>query len=99
MASRDIKDLIRKGIVRLPKKGGRVYELCTPQTKAAQEKPAEYLALEPLLRSQGYVTNKDMRTMLGISRRQATRVAEQLCNLGLLKPEGERRWRRYSPIE
>ena len=31
-ASRDIKDLIRKGIVHLPHKGGRVYELISPRT-------------------------------------------------------------------
>ena len=94
-ASRDIKDLIRKGIVRLPRKGGRVYELCSPETGVMPERPPEYVALEPILEQRGFVKNKDIRSTLGISRRQATRVAEQLCNLGLLKPEGERRWRRY----
>jgi len=98
-ASRDIKDLIHKGIVRLPQKGGRVYELCPPEIKADQEEPGEYLALESLLRSQGFVTNTDIRAALGVSRRQASRVAERLCDLGLLKPEGERRWARYLPTE
>ncbi len=56
--------------------------------------------VEPVtLERRGFVKNKDIRSTLGISRRQATRVAEPLCNLGLLKPEGERRWRRYLPTK
>ena len=98
-ASRDVKDMIHKGIVRLPQKGGRVYELCLAGVPKIQDKPTEYLALEPLLRSQGYLTNADIRAILNFSRRQATRIAERLCNLGLLRLEGEKRWARYLPAE
>lgn len=99
-ASQDIKDLIRKGLVRLPSKGGRVYELATPTSVApSPDKPAEYLALEPVIRRQGYVTNADIRQALTLSRRQAVRVAERLVSDGWLTPEGERRARRYVPRE
>lgn len=43
-ASREIKDLIRKGIVRLPKKGGRIYELSSPKAQSSGSKPEEYIA-------------------------------------------------------
>ena len=96
-ASRDIKDLIRKGIVRLPKKGGRVYELSHTEPEPAPEKPPDYLLLEPILAQQGYVTNTDIRGALDVSSQQANRVARRLEQLGWLKREGEKRGTRYLP--
>lgn len=94
-ASRDIKDLIRRGVVRSQKKGGRIYELIDASTAESIQKPDELLRLEELIRAKGSIRNQDIRTSLGISRRQATRVAEQLVALGWLRPVGERRGRRY----
>jgi ATP-dependent DNA helicase RecG len=94
-ASRDIKDLIRKGIVRLAKKGGRVYKLVAALTPLTKEKPQEYVALESVLNTKGYVKNQDIRAALGVSRRQAVRIAEHLVELGWLRWEGERRGRHY----
>lgn len=96
-ASRDIRDLVRKGIVRLPQKGGRTYEVVVGPSQAGPDKPSEYDALEPLLRAKGYVKNADIRQVFGTSLRQATRVAERLVESGWLRPEGERRGRRYLP--
>jgi ATP-dependent DNA helicase RecG len=96
-ASRDIKGLVRKGLVLLPHKGGRVYQLATTRPTIERDVPAEYRSLEPLLRQQGFVTNTDIRTILGVSLRQASRIAAELVALGWLTQVGERRGRRYVP--
>jgi ATP-dependent DNA helicase RecG len=97
VASRDIKDLIRKGIVQLPLKGGRVYKLLPVPAQAVGEKPSEYIALEPVLEAKGYVRNEDIRRALGVSLPQANRIARRLVTMGWLHPKGERRGRRYVP--
>ncbi|MBI2864014.1 MAG: putative DNA binding domain-containing protein [Chloroflexi bacterium] len=94
-ASRDIKGLICKGTVQLSRRGGRVYELLSAAAQSTVEKPADYVALEPVLASKGYVKNEDIREVLGVSRRQAARVAERLVALGWLRPEGRQRGWRY----
>jgi ATP-dependent DNA helicase RecG len=95
-ASREIKELMRKGIVKLPKKGGRVYELVPPpKSGAAVEKPPEYSALEPVLKEKGYVKNEDIRKALGASVKQATRIAARLVSAGWLRSEGNLKARRY----
>ena len=96
-ASRDIKDLIRKGIVRLIKPRGRVYEVVTEEGRFPPEMPPELQALEPILREKGYVKNEDIRRVLGLSISQARRLAKKLVDLGFLTPEGEKRGRRYVP--
>ena len=93
-AQRDIRDLIRKGLVQLPQKGGRVFQISTAN-RPPREPPEQYVALEPILRVQGYVRNRDVREALGISLSQATRVTKRLVDLGWLRPEGEDRARRY----
>jgi len=96
-ASRDIKDLIRKGIVRLRKPRGRVYEVLTPASKVRAEEPPEIRALKPILQTQGYLKNRDIREALGLSISQARKLAQKLVDLGFLTPEGEKRGRRYVP--
>ena len=95
-ASRDIKDLISKGLVKLPRKGGRIYELFSSDIPdAAAEVPSEYAALELVLKGKGYIKNEDIRMVLGVSRRQAVRVAGKLVDQGMLKASGRGRERRY----
>ena len=94
-ASQDIKDLVRKGIARLTKPKGRVYEVIPKGAKAAIEKPPELLALEPILRQKGFLKNEDIREVLGLSTSQARRLARRLVDLGFLTPQGEKRGRRY----
>lgn len=96
-ASRDIKDLIRKRIVGLSKKGGRVYELHSSIQEPGTEKPPEYVALEPILGQQGYLKNEDIRNALGVSAQQANRIVRRLEQMGWLQRKGEKRGTRYFP--
>jgi ATP-dependent DNA helicase RecG len=99
-ASREIKELIRKEIVELPRKGGRIYELTATRTPEITPRiPPELTALKPLLKEKGFIKNEDIRTALRISRRQAIRVADKLMNAGLLRAEGVQKGRRYLTVD
>jgi len=96
-ASRDIKDLIRKGLVRLPKKGGRIYQL-VPEPKIEGTMvpiPDELRRCIAHLPRDGHLTNGAVRQVLGVNRVKATRLLQEWTSLGLLKKYGERRWTRY----
>ena len=92
-ASRDIKDLIRKGVARRTKKGGRVYRLATPTEKAPI--PEDFAQVEPTLKRQGFLRNEDVREALNVTREQAKRLLQQWATLGLLKLVGKGRGARY----
>jgi ATP-dependent DNA helicase RecG len=94
-ASRDIKDLIRKGVARRTKKGGRVYRIVEPSAPSPFPVPEEFIKIEPALQQRGFVKNKDIREMFGISRLQAWRLLQRLVALGVLKLEGKGRSARY----
>ena len=98
-ASRDIKELIVKGLVKLPRKGGCIYELFSVTTPvAAAGMPQEYYALEPVLEEKGYIKNEDIRRALGVSQFSANRIAKRLIAEGRLKSEGSKRGRRYVSV-
>jgi ATP-dependent DNA helicase RecG len=94
-ASRDIKDLMRQGIVQLTRPRGRVYEVVAEPVTS--EKPPEFVALEPILREHGFIKNEDIRRVLNISTWQANWIARKLVSLGWLEPEGKKKGRRYRP--
>ncbi len=94
-ASKDIKELIRKGVARLTEKGGRIYRVSEPGTQIPPPIPDEFHKLEPILREKGHLKNEDIRRCLGVSRLQATRIAQRLVDQGFLNKEGQRRWTRY----
>jgi ATP-dependent DNA helicase RecG len=94
-ASLDIKELIGKGLVKLPRKGGRIYELLPVVSGATAEKPPGYVALEAVLRENGFIKNEDIRKVLGVSRFSAHRIARRFITEGWLKSEGSKRGRRY----
>ncbi len=94
-ASRDIKDLMRKGIVRLLKKGGRVYTVMEPAARGAISIPEDLAKLLPLFQMRGYIQNQDVRRELGLSRIQAYRLLEQWVSMGLLRKKGTGRGARY----
>lgn len=97
-ASRDTKDLIGKGLVKLPRKGGRIYELLPFSSGGTTEKPPEYVALEAVLKENGFIKNKDIRKILRVPVRQATRIASRLVADGWLRSEGYLKMRRYFPV-
>jgi Fic family protein len=95
-ASKDIKDLIRRGIARSLKKGGRVYEVVEPEEVAVGPKPPdEFLQIKPLLREKGYVKNEDIRRILGIARPRATRLLRDWVEARFLILRGKGRGARY----
>lgn len=93
IASQDIRDLVRKGIVRLQKPRGREYVVTTAASRG--EKPESLVRLMPLLEKQGYVTNKDIREVFGVTLNKANRIAKRLVDTGWLSALGDRRGRRY----
>jgi len=98
-ASRDIKDLIRKGVARRTKKGGRVYRIVEPSAPSPLPVPEEFIKIEPALQQKGFVQNRDIREMFGVSRLQAWRLLQRLVALGVLKMEGKGRSARYVRAE
>jgi len=94
-ASKDIKDLIRRGIARSLKKGGRVYEVVSPERPRVVELPDEVEKLKPRLEQKGYLKNQDVREILGLTMPRANRVLRRLTETGWLRAEGEKRGRRY----
>jgi len=96
--SQDIKNLIRKGVVKLPKKGGRIYQIMEhANTDSPTEKPDTYIALEPTLKEKGYIKNVDIQNILDVPAFQANRIAQRLTEAGFLVPVGEKRGRHYIP--
>jgi ATP-dependent DNA helicase RecG len=94
-ASREIRELIRKGLVRLPQKGGRVYRVVEAPGAEKPPAPDEFRRLQPILDRQGFVTSRDIQETLGVSRQHAYRVAKNLQELGLLRAKGRGRAARY----
>lgn len=99
IASKDIQDLIRKGIVRRNQSRGRVYTIITESDAPVTEKPPELVSIEPILRERGFVKNEDIRRVLGTSRLRAFRLLQSLTERGFLKREGKGRGARYVPSE
>ncbi len=94
-ASRDIKDLIRRGLAVSEKKGGRVYRVL--ETAAPSTVPED---LEPLLapqRANGFIKNADVRDRLGITRRQALVLLTEWTEGKWLVRHGKRKATRYLP--
>jgi len=98
-ASQEIKDLMRKRIVRLPQARGRIYELVHEAVASTRQKPQELIALEPILNQHGMLKNEDIRQVLGVTRRQAVHIVKGLVTEGWLIPVGEKRGRRYLAAE
>jgi ATP-dependent DNA helicase RecG len=97
-ASRDLKDLVKKGILALPKKGGRVYTILEEPVSLTKGEEEILKSLSPvfkILREKGFLTNTDIRKGMTVSRVQASRIARELVDLGILIKEGRGRGSRY----
>jgi len=90
-ASKDLKELIRKGVIQPEKKGGRVYKLSPEQAIV----PEDFKSLQPALSKQGKLSNQDIRDIWQVGRQAALRGARRLVEGGWLIPEGQGKGRRY----
>jgi len=89
-ASNLIKDLIRKGAVRSPAKGSRIYQVIEPLAAQA-DTPADLAQLLPLLNKRGHIRNQDLRKELRLKRITATRKLRDWVSSGwLLAPKASR---------
>ena len=91
-ASQDIKDLIRKDIVRLERKGGRIYVL---SEGSKPELPEDLRSLGQELAEKKQLSNEDLRRIWGADRQMALRRAKKLIDAGWLEAQGGGRGRRY----
>jgi len=57
--------------------------------------PEDFQQILPTLRKKGFIQNKDIREVLGISRLRAFRLLKSWVDLGLLEIEGKGRGARY----
>ena len=94
-ASRDIKDLIRRGLVVSEKKGGRVYKVieAAPPVVIPED-------LQPLvgdLRTRGFLRNADVRQALGVERDRVRDLLRAWVEEEWLAREGKRKGTKYFP--
>jgi ATP-dependent DNA helicase RecG len=94
-ASRDIKDLIRRGLAASDKKGGRVYRVL--ETAVTPAVPEELAPLLALLRERGFIKNADVQTALEIDRRRALALLTSWAEGQWLVRDGERKATKYFP--
>jgi ATP-dependent DNA helicase RecG len=97
-ASKDIKDLIRKGIVRLTKKRGRIYKVIEAEEGEVPVPPElreAWKKIKPVLREKGQITNSDVRNLLHLPRHKSSRLLNSLVRIGLLRQQGKGRGVHY----
>lgn len=94
-ASRDIKDLIRRGLVVSEKKGGRVYRVIERATLVVV--PEQLRPLTETLRTRGFIKNFDVREILGVNRRRALALLTAWADHRWLTRQGERKATKYFP--
>ncbi|MFH0939450.1 MAG: RNA-binding domain-containing protein [Planctomycetota bacterium] len=84
-----IKDMIRKGIVRSPKKGSRIYEVKEPWL-VLPDMPSELALLLPVLQRKSILTNADVRETLGLTKITSGRLLRELVASQWLAGTGKR---------
>ncbi len=85
-SSQLIHSLLRKNIARLVEKGGRVYEVISPQE--AEVLPTDLQVLLSPFETSAKLTNKDLQRIWDVSYRTAHRRARALIDTGWLEPQG-----------
>ena len=101
-ASRGLKDLVKKGVLALPKKGGRVYMILEEPVPLLQNENKILQTLFPIFsvfKQKDFLTNTDIRKAMRVGRIQASRIARDLVELGWLIREGHGRGARYKRPE
>jgi ATP-dependent DNA helicase RecG len=92
-ASRDIKDLIRRGLAVSDKKGGRIYRIL--ESAAPSAVPQDLEPLLVLLRENGFIKNADVQKVLNIDRRRALALLTTWVDGRWLLRDGERKATKY----
>jgi hypothetical protein len=95
-ASNSIKDLIRKGAVRSPSKGSRIYEIAEFDA-SLEQLPEELGRLVRELGQGEVITNQQVRSVLGVNRITAARYLRHWAETGWLRLVGKGRGSRYEP--
>jgi ATP-dependent DNA helicase RecG len=96
--SRDLKNLVKKGALAWPQKGGRVYMILEEPVPLLQNEKKILQTLFPIFnvfKQKDFLTNTDIRKAMKVSRIQASRIARELVDLGFLVKEGRGRGTRY----
>jgi len=93
-ASKAIKDLVRKGIVRSLRKRSRIYTV-HESLSAGPEVPEDLAQIIPILQQHGFLKNVDLVGVLNISRPTATRLLREWVSSGWLIMGGSKRWTMY----
>jgi predicted HTH transcriptional regulator len=88
-ASSAIKDMIRKGVVVLPAKHGKVYQVREP-LRARPEMPESLCRLLSRLQKTGTLRNQDVRKILHLNRIAAGRLLRELVDNEWLEGTGRR---------
>lgn len=94
-ASKEIKEMIKKGIVGLPCKRGRAYHILTLEEKKSMKFPEEYKVLKDTLQKERFIKNEDIQRLLSIPRHKAKRIAQKLVTLGFFEKEGTGKGTKY----
>jgi ATP-dependent DNA helicase RecG len=84
-----VKSLVRKGIVRLIEKGGRIYEVLPPGV--IEPVPDDLRTLVPAFEHHSGLDNRDLRRAWGLDRPRAYLRARSLVAAGWLEMEGSKR--------
>lgn len=95
-ASKSIKEMISKEVVRSTGKGSRLYSVLPPGGEQ-QPVPDDIKTLLPRLNKEGFVRNSDVRDLLNVNFKTATRTLGRLVTEGWLVRTGERRGTKYLP--
>ncbi len=94
-ASKESKEMIKKGIVALPQKRGRIYKILVSKKTRLARLPDEFKILKDALKEEGYIKNEDIQHLLSVPRHTAKRIAQRLVYLGILEKEGKGKGTKY----
>jgi ATP-dependent DNA helicase RecG len=93
-ASNSIREMMRKGVVRSPRRGSRVYEVIEPGRAGELPVPDDVIRIMEDVAGRP-VTNEDVQRVLGVSRPTAIRYLRHWTTLGLLDRVGKGSQTRY----
>ena len=79
-------------MIRLEKKGGRIYRLAQEELGTPHE---DFQSLAVVLAEKGRLVNGDLRRIWGLDRQSALRRVKSLVQSGWLAAKGNRRGRYY----